>query len=154
MKLRSYICPFCGYNVDSIIPLVKCPSCDQWLVPPSQRTHEYPPMEYIAKKTISNCIYCEDCGSYQKFVGVYDPPCPDCSEYEYHKQREHLVFQVEKALKDALQYSESENPDMKLLKKKIKFAYDWYRKYGLADYEEDEDEWMDELYGPGTDSLE
>jgi hypothetical protein len=91
-------------------------------------------MEYISEKIIKDHFHCGDCGAFSRFVGVYDIPCTDHMEYEEHKQREFLVFLVEKGVKDALNFAETDNPDIETLRAKINYAYDFYRTYGTALY--------------------
>ena len=139
--MLTYICPFCGYTQDSFTPLTQCPACEHWLVPPTQRNMTYPPMEYIEKGRIENHFFCQDCGAFEQFSGVYGIQCSDRIWYEDHKRREHLIFLAEKAIKAALNYAETKDPDMNTLKKLIAFAYGWYRNHGSASYKGNENEW-------------
>ena len=136
MLLRKFICPFCGRHQETNTPPDKCNSCMEWLVPPSLRNAVYPAMAHINKITITDGLYCDECQAYKKFVGVYDISCPECADSGEHENDELLFLNVKTILREVLEYSKIENPDISAIRKKLQECDEWFRKYDLPEYEE------------------
>lgn len=138
MSRLLFICPFCGFKQEGYISPDCCSSCKNWLLPPSLRGKTYPSMNLIAKKKIKNYLHCEKCKVYQKFVGIYDPACPYCSQRQHHNNREHLIFNVKSFLEDSLEYLKKDNPSVETAIKKLHGTYDWFIKLDWIGLEDEE----------------
>lgn len=146
LHMRTFICPYCSNWFEAILPPDKCPSCKKWMIPPEERKYEFPPMRFIKEATIEDYWYCESDGCYRKNNGYNNPACPDCSSYDYHGNREPLlVGAAESYLRDALIYAESENPDIVVLRKKLKISYGWFQRFNIIEKEDSNDDWIDEI---------
>ena len=145
--MKSFMCPYCYHSLEAFIPPIRCPSCNTLMIPPEEEQYYDVSLEIVREASIEDYWYCESCGIYRRNDGLSEPPpCPCCSSYLYHNNRENIfLWGLEPYLETALKEAESENPDIGIIRKNLRVAYGWYDRFHLIEDDDQDDTWISQI---------